>query len=130
MPKEFSEKDKREFFRYKHEKPVSDKVVYPSKESDLASKFINAVGKNLSVSGILFTSKFIPDISSVIILDLDFRTSRICQEIEERALIIKDKLVGKVVRIEINDDGTYNVGVAFVKKTEKLPDNISDIAKG
>lgn len=117
--------EKREFLRYKHERPVNYKIVSPYKDGDIAAKFIGAVSKNLSVSGILFKSNFMPQISSVIIMDLDYRTSRICQEIEDRTLTINDKVVGKVVRIEANDDGTYDVGVAFVKKSDKLPDGIA-----
>lgn len=126
---DFPGADRREFFRYKHEKPVSFKIVGQPRENGAVSSLIGAVSKNLSVSGILFTSKYLPEISSIIVLDLDYRTTQICREIEENALIVKDKLVGKVVRIEENENGMYNVGVAFIKKGEHLPDEVAGLVK-
>ena len=129
MSEEFTGKDRREFFRYKHEKPVHYKLVGPSGDKGASAKFIDAISKNLSVSGVLFTSNYMPEISSVLVLDLDYRTSRICQEIEKRALMLGDKMVGKVVRIEESDKGLYDVGVAFIKKSDKLPKGIKDLLK-
>jgi hypothetical protein len=119
------QKERREFFRYNCEKPLQYKVL--RNRTDSASKFIAGVSKNLSVSGMMFTSSFIPDISSIVTLKLDYRTTNICCEIEERALIINDILVGKVVRIEENDDGSYNVGVAFLKKEGEIPDEVKSL---
>lgn len=124
MSDEYQGKEKREFFRYSFEKPLHYKIVNADKNKSSISKLIDAVSKNLSASGILFTTSTLPEISSLLVLDLDYRTARICEEIESRALILNDKLVGKVVRIEENDDGFYNVGVAFIKKTDGLPEEI------
>ena len=127
MSSEYLGRERREFFRYRHEEGVKYQTL--GKEAgrvDIGTDFINAISKDLSASGILFTSKYIPDISSVLVMDLDYRTSRVCQEIEERALIVNNKLVGKVVRIEENNDGSYDVGVAFVKKSDKLSKNIRE----
>lgn len=127
MADSYSGREKREFFRYTHEKPIQYKTVSQMDDKHTVSKLMDAVSKNLSVSGILFTSKYIPELSSILVLDLDYRTTRICQEIEERALILNNKLLGKVVRIEDVDNGLYNIGVAFIKKDDKLPDNIKTL---
>lgn len=129
MPNEFSGSEKREFFRYKHEKPVNYKTITAATNKNIATKLIEAVSKNLSASGILFSSKYLPELSSILVLDLDYRTSKVCQEIEDRALIINDKLFGKVVRIEDTDNGSYDVGVAFIKKSEDIPEEIRELAK-
>lgn len=129
MSTEYPGSDRREFFRYKHETPVKFKVVGETHGKELVSSLIGAVSKNLSVSGILFTSKYLPEISSIIVLDLDYRTTQICREIEENALIVKDKIVGKVVRIEETENGMYNVGVAFVKKGDNIPGDILNLVK-
>lgn len=121
--------EKREFFRYRCEKPVSYKIVLGPRQSNPASKAIEGISKNLSASGILFTSSFIPEISSILRLELDYRTTNICREIEEQAVIVGNSLIGKVVRIEDNDDGRYNVGVAFIKKSEDLPTELRSIVK-
>lgn len=127
MTNDYPLNDRREFFRYKHETPINFKIVEQPPDRVAVPKLVGAVTRNLSASGILFTSKFVPQISSIIALDLDFRTTQICKEIEENALIVKDKIVGKVVRIEDNDDGEYNVGVAFIKRSDSLPNEILNL---
>lgn len=129
MVESYEGKERREFFRYKHEKPVQYKVLDTSSDKDASAKFMDAISKNLSISGVLFTSNYLPKISSILVLDLDYRTSRICQEIEKRALMVGDKMVGKVVRIEESGNGLYDVGVAFVKKSDKLPKDIKELLK-
>ena len=127
MSLDFTGMEKREFFRYRHEKPAHFKevVVQNHEVSDLA----NAVTKNLSASGMLFTSEYPPRLSSVIVLDVDYRTTRLCEEIEDRALILNNRLLGKVVRIEDNDNGSYDIGVAFIKKSDSLPEDIVTLVK-
>ncbi|HPM43262.1 MAG TPA: PilZ domain-containing protein [Candidatus Omnitrophota bacterium] len=129
MNENYPGSERREFFRYKHEKPINFKIVGASRDKATLSKLVNAVSKNLSASGILFTSKYLPEISSILALDLDYRTTQICKEIEENALIVLDKIVGKVVRIEENDDGQYNVGVAFIKKGDDISAEVSNLVK-
>ena len=127
MPDDFAGKEKREFFRYRHTKPAHFKEIEPNDHtiSDAAA----AVTKNLSASGMLFTSEYPPRLSSIIILDVDYRTTMLCSEIEERALILNNKLLGKVVRIEDNDNGSYDIGVAFINKSDTLPDSILTLVK-
>jgi len=123
----YNQKDRREFFRYTCEKPVQYKILPSNDKKNPASKFISGVSKNLSASGMMFTSNLIPDISSIVTLKLDYRTTNICCEIEENALVVDNILVGKVVLIEDNDDGSYNVGVAFLKKTSEIPAEIKNL---
>ena len=127
MSDDYAGKERREFFRYRHVENASFREITPSDHaiSDLA----DAVTKNLSASGMLFTSKYPPRLSSIIVLDVDYRTTRICEEIEERALISNNRLLGKVVRIEDNDNGSYDIGVAFIKKSDTLPSDILTLVK-
>ena len=121
--------ERREFFRYRYEKPIHYTQISASSDKVNLSKIFDVVSKNLSASGMLFTTTQPPELSSIIVLDLDYRTSRVCQEIEEHALIINDKLLGKVVRIESNDDNSYDVGVAFITQFENLPEDIKDLVR-
>lgn len=107
--------NKREFFRHRHENPVDFKEV--SCHDGSIPELAKAITKDLSASGILFTSTSHPRMSSIIAIDVDYRTSILCEEIEMNALILNNKLFGKVVRIEDNDNGTYDIGIAFIKKT-------------
>ena len=120
-------RERREFFRYTCEKPVQYKILGTADKGQSVSKSLDAISKNLSASGMMFTSSFIPNISSIVTLKLDYRTTNICCEIEENAMVVDNTLVGKVVRIEDNDDGSYNVGVAFLKKSGEIPSEIKNL---
>ncbi len=119
--------DKREFFRYSCDKPVTFKILISPKQGSSKPEIVSGISQNLSASGILFKSSVLPEISSIIELNLDYRTTGICQEIEKNAMAVNNRLIGKVVRIEETDDGKYNVGVAFIKKSEHLPPDIEKI---
>jgi len=125
-----SGKERREFLRFSYNESIRYSIIKECREKDFSSDLMNAISKNLSASGILFVTSIgnEPGISRLLVLDLDFKTTNICREIEERALILGDnKLIGKVVRIEDNEDGTCSVGVAFVKKTDALQSDIGDL---
>jgi len=124
MSDTYTGEEKRQFLRQRHEKPVRYKVLNIGRGRKGASRFMDAVSKNLSASGILFSSNDMPKISSLLVLELDYRIAQICKEIEENALIVNNKLFGKVVRIEDNGSGLYDIGVAFIKKFDDLTENI------
>ena len=127
MSGDYRGEERREFLRHRYEKPLRYKIVNIDPKRKDRSTFMDAVSKNLSASGILFSTKDIPNISSLLVLDLDYRTAQICQEIEENAMIVNNRLFGKVVRIEDDDSGFYNVGVAFIKKFDNLEEDIKEI---
>lgn len=119
--------ERREFLRYPFDKQVRCRVISTAGIENPVSKVLDTVARNLSVSGVLFASTFVPALSSIVVLEMDYRTTRICQEIEESALIVKNRIIGKVVRIEDSGDGVYGVGVAFIKKLSDLPKNVEEI---
>ncbi len=131
MTDNFSGKEKREFLRYGYNKPLTYNILASQENRELISKIATAVTHNLSAAGILFTANVdkTPAISSLLAMDLDFRTANVCQEIEDRALILNDKLIGRVVRIEDNEDGTCGIGVAFVTKSEEIDKDIENLVK-
>jgi len=123
------EKERRRFLRYGFKKRLHYSIVSSPKDEAPIVSFIKAVSKNLSASGILFITDptSVPDVSSLVILDLDYKTARICKEIDRRALIKNNKLLGRVVRIEENEDGTCGVGVAFITKSGRLKKDVSSL---
>ena len=112
--------DRREFLRFDYKKPIKYSTINVVKDENMLNNLTGAISRNLSASGILFITQVgkVPEISSLIVLDLDYQTASICKEIENMALIVDNKLVGRVVRIEDNEDGTCGVGVAFVRKND------------
>lgn len=129
MAADYPGEERRQFFRHRHEKPLQYKILNINKLANNDTRLTSAVSKNLSVSGMLFYSNKIPKLSSLLMLDLDYRNASICQEIEENALIVNNRLFGKVVRVEDTGSGLYDVGVAFIKKTDDLAETIKNIAK-
>jgi hypothetical protein len=129
MKDDFTGKEKREFLRCDYRKPLTYKIITNLKNDDFTSRLMTAVSKNLSAAGILFVTNVakVPEIASLIVLDVDYRTLDICQEIEEQALILDDKLVGRVVRIEDNEDNTCGIGVAFIKKSDPIIKDIENL---
>ena len=126
MADNYKGEDRREFLRHRHEEPVQYRILDTEGKKTPSSKIVEAISKNLSASGILFTSKKMPRLSSLLLLDLDYRAASICREVEQNALIVNNRLFGKVVRVEETNSG-YDIGVAFVKKFDDLADTIKEL---
>ncbi|MCG3176000.1 MAG: hypothetical protein MOGMAGMI_00938 [Candidatus Omnitrophica bacterium] len=121
--------ERREFLRLSFKTPVRFKTYAP--ESGPSNRVAQATSKNISQSGILFQTQadVPPQVSSILWMDLDIRTLRICQEIEDRALVLGNGLLGKVVRIEEDpsSSGTYDVGVCFLTQDQKADRDVQEL---
>lgn len=106
--------DRRDYLRLDFRQPLRFRLV-PSPDKALHE----VSGKNISVSGLLFKSRVAPPLSSVLWMDVDTRTLRICREIDERVLVQDGGLIGRVVRVEENpgEAGTFSIGVCFLRKS-------------
>ena len=62
-------------------------------------------------------------------MSLDIRTLKICQEIEKRAIILNDGLLGRVVRVEedIKNTKVYDVGVCFLTQDQRNTREVQNI---
>lgn len=111
--------ERREFFRINFEKPLQFKSYVTDRPAKSEAAPTAAKSQNISSSGILFnTEKNPPQLSSILWMNLDIRTLKICQEIEERALVLNNGLWGRVVRVEEDKNG-YTVGVCFLTQEER-----------
>lgn len=89
-----------------------------------------AISQNISQSGILFqTDNNPPQLSSILWMNLDIRTLSICKEIEKRALILNNGVLGRVVRVEEDSDNSnrYDVGVCFLTEEQKNTQEVQKI---
>lgn len=119
MAAELTPQEKRDFFRLNFSTPLEYKT-FVGKNSPAAA--LKGTSENISQSGILFhTKNNPPQISSLVWLSLDIRTLKICQEIESRALIFNNGLLGRVVRVEedLQGENTFDVGVCFLTQNQK-----------
>jgi hypothetical protein len=121
--------ERREFRRCDFEKPFQYREIDSSEDIKTVPSVIKGVVKNLSASGILFVinSKNIPNTASLLLLELEYYSAVICKELERRSLIAQNIFLGKVVRIQDNDDGTCDVGVALVPKRSEALNDINTI---
>ncbi|MFC1576098.1 PilZ domain-containing protein [Candidatus Omnitrophota bacterium] len=112
--------EKRQYYRVEHERPLTFRVVKHPPETDSTEVPATAVSQNLSAAGIYFKANIQkgPRVGSVILIDVDFKTAEICKELEQHVLIKDNKILGKVVRVDDNKNGTCGVGVAFVTKSD------------
>lgn len=109
--------ERREFFRIDFRHPVKFRQ-FREPHDGLRLGTV----ENISPSGILFKSRILPPLSTLLWMDLDFRTLKICSEIETRALKAEQGLLGKVVRVEEDDEerGVFNIGVCFLTKESNI----------
>ncbi len=117
------EQERREYFRLKFNTPLQFKAY------DTTSAIPGST-RNISQSGILFqTEQAPPKLSSIVWMNLDMRTLKICQEIESKALIFNNGVLGKVVRVEEDADNNnaYDIGVIFLNKSDKDSRAVQDI---
>ena len=118
------ENDRREFFRV----PYVNTLKYKA----YTEKPVTGTARDISQSGILFqTEQEPPKLSSIVWLNLDMRTLKICQEIEARALIFNNGILGKVVRVEEDPETgkSYDVGVCFLRKDQRGTAGVNELLK-
>ena len=124
-----SGQERREFFRINFSTPLNFKsysrlAVSSSQGSQEGS------AQNISQSGILFqTENNPPQLSSIVWMGLDIRTLTICKEIEKRALILNNGLLGRVVRVEedTKNSNRYDIGVCFLTQEQKNSSEVEQI---
>jgi hypothetical protein len=106
-----SAQDRREYFRLDFRHPVKFKMIDGSEAGPVRL----GTTSNVSETGVLFSSSVLPKIASILWMDMDLRTLKICKEIEKRAVVYQKGLLGRVVRLEEDPaSDSYNVGVCFV----------------
>jgi hypothetical protein len=126
------EQERREFFRLNFTTPVRFKTCdIKTLQKDIpAADSLEGSARNISQAGILFqTESRPPQLSSILWMNLDMRTLKICQEIESKALIFNNGVLGKVVRVEegADNDSAYDIGVCFLRKDQKDSKEVQQI---
>jgi len=120
------EQERREYFRLKFNTALQfkayDTILGNHPRSTAPQRSLSGSTQNISQCGVLFqTEQTPPKLSSIVWMNLDMRTLKICQEIESKALIFNNGVLGKVVRVEedVDNSNAYDVGVIFLNKNDK-----------
>lgn len=107
--------ERREFMRLDYPTPLGLKVC----KKQTLSKLLEGYTSNISLAGILCNIKDRVNEGDILWLSFDRAILGICEELEKRAFIYQNGVIGKVVRIERKDSDNYNVGVKFITREEK-----------
>lgn len=107
--------DRRQFVRLDYVTPLAYKVC----KKTTISKLLQGYTSNMSKTGVLCNIKEKVNKNDILWISFDRDTLNVCQEIEKRSLIYQNGVIGKVVRTETNENGSYNIGVQFITREEK-----------
>ncbi len=112
--------NRRSFARLEYSVPLSFKIC----NKDTISKLCAGYSVNISQSGIFcsITEKVNPD--DILWLSFDRGTLDFCRDLEKRALIYQNGIIGNVTRVEPENEGGYKIGIKFITREEKLYGNI------
>ncbi|MFH1397926.1 MAG: PilZ domain-containing protein [Candidatus Omnitrophota bacterium] len=112
----YTDTERRQFVRMDYTTPLAYKVC----KQETLSKILEGYTVDISQAGLLCNLKDWVNIDDVMWLSFERSVLRIFVELEKRSLIYQNGVIGKVVRILNNDNGSYNVGVQFLTREEKI----------
>lgn len=112
--------ERRQFVRLDYITPLAYKVC----KLETISKLLQGYTSNISVAGLLCNIKEKVNPDDILWLSFDRDILIICEELDRRCLIYQNGIVGKVIRTELKDDSSYNIGVQFITREEKNLTNI------
>ena len=115
MTETYNGLEQRKFVRLDFSTPVDYKVC----KQETLSKLLQGYISNVSEMGLLCNIRDKVNKDDILWLSFDRATLVICEELEKRALIYQNGIIGKVVRIESKDMGDYDVGIQFLTREEK-----------
>jgi hypothetical protein len=108
-------KERREFTRINYAKPLACKIC----KKETISKLFQGYTSNISPAGLLCNLREVVSPNDIIWLSFDRGTLSICEQLEKRAMIYQNGVVGKVVRVEPKGHNNYDVGIQFITRQEK-----------
>ena len=113
--KNLKAEERRAAVRLTCETPLSFKVC----KEETISKIMHGYTQDISSIGLRCTIEKKVPIGCVLWLKLDRGALRMCEEIETRAVILQQGVLGKVVWIEKENNSKFNVGLQFITRKEK-----------
>jgi hypothetical protein len=106
--------ERRSFVRLEFSAPLGYKVC----KQETVSRLLNGYTSNVSIAGLLCRLTEKVNIDDILWLCFDRATLAICAELEKNAFIYQNGVIGKVVRIDPEETGDYQVGVRFITREE------------
>ena len=112
--------ERRKFPRFEFSNPLAYKIC----SKDTISKLLQGYTTNLSASGLLCNIKDRVHPNDLLWMSFDRGRLSLFEELEKRSFIYQNGIIGKVVRVDNKNDGSFDVGVCFLTREEKNLSNI------
>lgn len=112
--------ERREFPRIPYVTALAIKIC----KQETLSRLLEGYTVNISTSGLLCNVKQPVHMDDILWLSFNKSDLEICHEVEKRSFIYQNGIIGKVVRIDKKENGTFDVGVNLVTREEKNLTNI------
>jgi hypothetical protein len=112
--------ERRSFVRLEYSIPLGFKIC----NKETISKLCVGYSMNISQSGISCSIREKVNPDDILWLSFDRDTLDFCRQLEKRALIYQNGIIGNVTRVQEDEAGTYSIGVRFITREEKNLDNI------
>ncbi|MCU0651730.1 MAG: PilZ domain-containing protein [Candidatus Omnitrophica bacterium] len=116
----YSGPERRKFIRLDYIAPLGCKIC----SEQTMNKLLQGYTADVSEAGLLCNIREQVKINDILWLAFDRGALSICSDIEKRALIYQNGIIGKVARIDQKEDSSFNVGVNFITREEKNLSNI------
>lgn len=110
----------RQFVRLGYATPLACKVC----KKETIDTLLRGYTSNISQSGLLCNIREKVNKDDILWLSFDRSILSICEELERRAFIYQNGIIGKVVRVEPQDNGIYDLGIQFITREEESLANI------
>ena len=107
-------RERRKFARLDYVTPFDCKVC----KKETVSKLLAGYTADISQAGLLCNIKEKVKKEDILWLSFDRSTLAICEELEKKAFIYQNGVIGKVVRILPAAESGYQVGIQFITREE------------
>lgn len=114
---ELSAHERRSVVRITCQTPLTFKVC----KEETITKIMAGYTQDISPDGLRCNISENVPIGCVLWLRLDKDALTLCEEIEKRSVILQQGILGKVVWVEKQNDGNYDIGLQFITREEKIP---------
>jgi hypothetical protein len=112
--------ERREFPRIPYVTALAIKIC----RQETLSRLLEGYTVNISTSGLLCNVKQPVNMADILWLSFNKSDLEVCHEVEKRSFIYQNGIIGKVVRIDKKENGTFDVGVNLLTREEKNMTNI------
>jgi hypothetical protein len=115
MINQYDGQEKRNRERFDCMTPLAYKVC----SQETLSKLFKGYTVNVSESGLLCNIRDNVKIEDVIWLSFNKSVLELCAEIDKNSFFYQNGVIGKVVRVDTKDDGSFDVGIHFITREEE-----------